>query len=144
MATPTNRAGIRQSRKQSRDRIVAAATELVREQPYGELSVDEVMRGAGIGRTIFYRHFDDLADLLMRAGREAIEQLYEAQRALADAHLGDGPEVIRQVIEPAVAAYQRHGPLLRAIAEAAAVEEQVAAGQAGMRARFAEPLAAAL
>ena len=144
MATQTHRAVVRHSRKQSRERIVAAATELFRRKSYGELSVDEVMREAGFGRTIFYRHFDDLADLLMRAGREAIEQLYEAQRALADAHLGDGPEVIRQVIEPAVAAYQRHGPLLRAIAEAAAVEEQVAAGQAAMRARFDELLAAAL
>src|SRR5437764_11250528 len=133
MATPTNRAGIRQSRKQSRDRIVAAATELVREQPYGELSVDEVMRGAGIGRTIFYRHFDDLADLLMRAGREAIDDLYEAQRALAEARLGDGPEVVRRVIEAAVAVYQRHGPLLRAISEAAAGDEQVAGGQKAVR-----------
>ena len=46
---------------ESRERIVAAATELVRERAYAELSVDEVMREAGIGRTIFYRHFDDLA-----------------------------------------------------------------------------------
>ena len=33
------------------------------------------MREAGIGRTIFYRHFDDMADLLLRASREAIEEL---------------------------------------------------------------------
>ena len=136
MATPTNRAGIRQSRKQSRDRIVAAATELVREQPYGELSVDEVMRGAGIGRTIFYRHFDDLADLLMRAGREAIDELYDAQHALAEARLGDGPDVVRMAIQRAVAVYERHGPLLRAIAEGAANDEQMAAGQEAMRRRF--------
>ena len=35
------------------------------------------MERAGLGRTIFYRHFDDLGDLLMRAGREAIEELYD-------------------------------------------------------------------
>ncbi len=52
---------------ESRERIVAAATELVRRRAYAELSVDEVMREAGLGRTIFYRHFDDLADLLLRA-----------------------------------------------------------------------------
>ena len=83
-STPTPaRLRARQSRKQSRDRIVAAATELVRKRAYSELSVDEVMREAGIGRTIFYRHFDDMADLLLRASREAIEELYEAQRSLA-------------------------------------------------------------
>src|SRR5437763_3539196 len=144
VATQTHRAVVRHSRKQSRERIVAAATELFRRKSYGELSVDEVMREAGFGRTIFYRHFDDLADLLMRAGREAIDDLYEAQRALAEARLGDGPEVVRRVIEAAVAVYQRHGPLLRAIAEAAGSDEQVAAGQEAVRARFDELLEAAL
>jgi TetR/AcrR family transcriptional regulator, ethionamide resistance regulator len=140
----THRAEVRHSRKQSRERIVAAAEELVRHTSYGELSVDEVMREAGMGRTIFYRHFDDLADLLMRAGREAIEELYEAHRALAEARLGDGPEVVRQVIEPAVAVFERHGPLLRAIREASAADEQVAEGQEAMRAQFDELLEAAL
>jgi AcrR family transcriptional regulator len=140
----THRAEVRHSRKQSRERIVAAVEELVRHTSYAELSVDEVMREAGIGRTLFYRHFDDLADLLMRAGREAIDELFEAQRALAEAQLGDGPEVVRQVVETAVGVYERHGPLLRAIAEAAASEEQVAAGQEGMRERFDELLAEAL
>jgi AcrR family transcriptional regulator len=140
----THRAEVRHSRKQSRERIVAAATELVRRSSYAELSVDEVMREAGIGRTIFYRHFDDLADLLMRAGREAIDELFEAHRAIAEARLGDGPEVVREVIETAVSVYERHGPLLRAIAEAAADDEQVAAGQEAMRERFDELLAEAL
>jgi AcrR family transcriptional regulator len=137
-------AEVRQSRKQSRERIVAAATELVRHTSYGELSVDEVMREAGFGRTIFYRHFDDLADLLMGAAREAINELYEAHRTLAAAKLGDGPDVVRQTIEPAVAVFQRHGPLLRAIREAAASDEQVAAGQEAMREQFDELLAGAL
>jgi AcrR family transcriptional regulator len=144
VATQTRRSDVRHSRKQSRERIVAAAEELVRRTSYDELSVDEVMREAGFGRTIFYRHFDDLADLLMRAGREAIEELYEAHRAISEARLGDGPEVVRQAIEPAVAVFERHGPLLRVIAEAAASDEQVAAGQEAMRERFDELLEATL
>ena len=140
----THRAEIRQSRKQSRDRIVAAATDLVRERPYGELSVDEVMRAAGIGRTIFYRHFDDLADLFMKAGAEAFGELYEAHRALVEAHLGDGPEVVRMAIEPAVAVFERHGPLLRAMREVAAADADVAAAQEVMRQRFDDLLADAL
>jgi AcrR family transcriptional regulator len=144
MPTQTRRAEVRHSRKQSRERIVAAVEELVRRTSYAELSVDEIMREAGFGRTIFYRHFDDLADLLMRAGREAIEELYEAHRALAEARLGDGRDVVRMAIEPAVAVYQRHGPLLRVIAEAAAADEQVAAGQEAFRRRFDELLEEAL
>jgi AcrR family transcriptional regulator len=140
----THRAEVRQARQQSRDRIVAAATELIRTRPYGALTVDEVMREVGLGRTIFYRHFDDLADLLLRAGREAIDELYDAQRAFTEARIGEGPEVVRQAIEPAVAVYERHGPVLRAIAEAAAGDEQIATGQQAMRSRFNELVAAAL
>src|SRR4051812_45125075 len=139
-----HRTVVRHSRKQSRDRIVAAVEELVRHTSYAELSVDEVMREAGIGRTIFYRHFDDLADLLMRAGREAIDEMFEAQRALAE-RTGDGSGVIEAAIRSAVAAYVRHGPLLRAIAEAAAAgDAEIAAGPEAMRARFDELAADAL
>jgi AcrR family transcriptional regulator len=47
------RSQVRLSRRESRQRIVAAAAELVRTRSYAELSVDAVMREAGLGRTIF-------------------------------------------------------------------------------------------
>jgi AcrR family transcriptional regulator len=139
---PTSKAEIRQTRQQSRERIVAAATELIRRTPYGALTVDDVMREAGIGRTIFYRHFDDLADLLTRAGREAFEGLLEAEEAFRTAHINGQPDIVRAAIQPAVAVYRRHGPLLRAIAEAAASgDELIAAGQQAMIERFDEIVA---
>jgi len=124
------------TRLESRQRIVAAATELVRERSYAELSVDAVMREAGLGRTIFYRHFDDLGDLLMGTAREAVEQLYEAQVSLVRSHPSGAAEAVRPAFEAAVAVYRRHGPLLRCIAEAAAGDEQIAAGYNEMRKRF--------
>jgi len=133
---PTSKTAVRQTRQESRERIVAAATELIRHTAYGALTVDDVMREAGAGRTIFYRHFDDLADLLMRAGREAFEGLFEAERAFRNAHVGGEPDV-QAAIEAAVDVYRRHGPLLRGIAEAAATgDEQIAAGQRAMLERF--------
>jgi TetR/AcrR family transcriptional regulator, ethionamide resistance regulator len=134
VATRTERA--RLTREQSRARIIAAATELVRERSYPELSVGAIMERAGLERTIFYRHFDDLGDLFMQTGREAIEELYETQVDLSAARDGVEPEVVRAAIEQAVTAYSRHGPLLRALAEAAATDAQVAAGQARIRRRF--------
>ena len=132
----TYKAAVRQTRQESRDRIVAAATELIRHTPYGALTVDDVMREAGAGRTIFYRHFDDLADLLMRAGRDAFEGLYQAEQAFRSEHVEGQPNV-RAAIQAAVDVYRRHGPLLRAIAEAAAAGDvQVAAGQQAMLERF--------
>ena len=130
------RARARQSRRESRERIILAATELVRRAAYAELSVDAVMREAGLGRTIFYRHFDDLGDLLVRASREAIEELYEAQSKLGQARPDDDPDAVRRTFQAAVDVYQRHGPLLRAVAEAAAWDEQIARGHVAMRGRF--------
>jgi len=126
----------RLSRRESRQRIVSAATELVRERSYAELSVDAVMREAGLGRTIFYRHFDDLADLLMGTGREAIEALYQAQLSFVETRHDEPFAAVRAAFETAVAVYQRHGPLLRCISEAAAGDEQIAAGYNEMRKRF--------
>jgi AcrR family transcriptional regulator len=133
----TRKAEIRQTRQESRERIIAAATELIRRTPYAALTVDDVMREAGAGRTIFYRHFDDLADLLRRAGREAFEGLFQAEQEFRAAHIDGERDVVRAAIEPPVAVYREHGPLLRAIAEAAAGgDEEIAAGQEAMFKRF--------
>src|SRR5205085_10488218 len=83
MATVTGRqAEMRRARAESRERIVTAATELLRRRGYAELTVDEVMREAGLARTIFYRHFGDLGELLRRVSRQAIDDLPDAQREL--------------------------------------------------------------
>jgi TetR/AcrR family transcriptional regulator, ethionamide resistance regulator len=132
MALLMARTSVRQTRQESRERIVRAAELLVRKRSYSELTVDEVMSEAGLGRTIFYRHFDDLGDLLMRSSRAAIEELFEAQSSLVAARPGD----IRGALRAAADVYQRYGPLLRCVSEAAAVDERIAEGYSAMRERF--------
>ena len=73
---------------------------------------------------------------MLRAAREAVDELYETQRLLGEARIGAEPAEVRRAIEPVVAVYERHGPLLRAIAEAAAVDEQVSADHRALRERF--------
>jgi AcrR family transcriptional regulator len=126
----------RQTREQSRRRIVEATAGLVRERSYGELSVREIMARAGLERTIFYRHFNDLGDLLLQVVGEAVTELYEAQVALAAARVGPDPEAVRESIGVTVSIYRRHGPLLRALSEAAAGDPLVEARQAELRGRF--------
>ncbi len=138
------RTELRRARTESRQAIITAATELVRETSYGALTVDDVMRAAGFSRTIFYRHFDDLADLLQRAAGAAFAELFEIERGLAAAAARGPLEIIPAAIEPAVDVYARHGPLLRAIAEAAIVDEQIAAAQQSVRGRFDALLADAI
>ncbi len=134
----------RETRERSRQRIIEAASELVRERSFAELNVAEVMARAGIGRTLFYRYFDDLGDLLVRAGRQAIEELYEAQSKLAAARIDHGPDAVREAIELPVAIYRRHGPVLRAVAEASAADPGLTPDQEAVRRRFDELVAEAL
>ncbi|HEY7268139.1 MAG TPA: TetR/AcrR family transcriptional regulator [Solirubrobacterales bacterium] len=134
----------RLSRDEIRERLVATATELVRERSFYALSVAEVTERAGIERTVFYRHFDDLADLLLRAATEAIESLYEAQVEL-DAGREEGDlGAVREAVEPAVRVYERHGPVLRAVTEAGASNPRIAARGAELRGRFNELMAGSL
>jgi len=135
-ASDTSTARRRLSRERSRQRIVEAAEELVRNRSYAELNVGEIMDRAGIGRTLFYRHFDDLGDLVMRVTRDAVDELYEAQLALADAR--DAPDLaaVRAAIATTVDVYAEHGPLLRAFAEAAAADPMVREREAELRGRF--------
>jgi AcrR family transcriptional regulator len=128
----------RLTREEVRERLISATADLVRERSFNELSVAQVAETAGIERTIFYRHFDDLGDLLLRAATEAIGSLYAAQVDL-DAGREEGDlETVRAAIEPAVRVYQRHGPVLRAVTEAGASNPRIAARGAELRRRFNE------
>jgi AcrR family transcriptional regulator len=143
-AAKTPRARRRLSRERSRRQIVEATAELVRDRSYAELNVGEIMDRAGIGRTLFYRHFDDLADLVMRVARDAIDELYEAQLALAAAR--DTPDLgaVRAAIAATVDVYVEHGPLLRAFSEAAAADPLVRERGQELRARFDRLIASAI
>ncbi len=134
----------RLSREEVRARLMEAATELIRDRSFHELSVAELTERAGIERTIFYRHFDDLADLLLRAATEAIESLYETQVELDSEREEGDLETVRAAVEPAVRVYHRHGPVIRAVTEAGASNPQIAARGAELRRRFNELTASSL
>ena len=109
----------RLNRQESRERIVAAATDLIREHSYEELSVGAVMERAGFGRTIFYRHFDGLPELVLSLFDSVTQALMSEVQGAAD------PSDTRGVLEAAVDAYAEHGGLLRAVDEAARHDAEI-------------------
>jgi AcrR family transcriptional regulator len=102
------------------------------------------MDRAGIGRTLFYRYFDDLGDLVDRIARDAVDELFSAQIALAEARDAPSPEAIRAAIAATVDVYAEHGPLLRAFAEAAAADPLVREREREQRTRFDGLIATAI
>src|SRR3954454_19563022 len=119
--TRARRAAARTRREAARERIVAAAERLLRDRPYRELSVEEVMAEAELSRTIFYRHFDGLPELVL--------SLFDAitQELMAELQAAPGPGATRGILQAAVDAYAEHRGLLRAVDEAARHEAGIEA-----------------
>jgi AcrR family transcriptional regulator len=101
------------------------------------------MARAGLARTVFYRHFDDLAqlasDLLPDAGDPIIDRVRRVS--------GGTREIVAEMVGGLVTTFADHGPLLQAIDDAARSDPAVAArlevALVGPRALIAELLAAA-
>ncbi len=114
----------RVSSVEARARILGAARRLLAERPFAELTVDAVMAGAGLKRTIFYRHFRDLPqlmpELLPDSDAPLIDRVAQVERERPQ-------DVVHEMIDGLVAVFAEHGPLLRAIDAAGAQDAEVAA-----------------
>jgi AcrR family transcriptional regulator len=124
MPDAARRTAHRLQRGETRARIVAAAEEELRTRPLRDVSVEEVMERAGLTRTLFYRHFDDLFDLVLSVARPAFDDLFAVDEAVLAARADDGDR-LRRAIAPAVALFAEHGPLIRAVAEASVFDAAV-------------------
>jgi len=104
--------------------ILAAARELLRERPFRELTVDEVMRRTGLSRPAFYVYFRDRHDLVLRVVSHLRTELWTMSERWYQGD-GDGYELARAAVEGIVSVYAEHGPVLRALADAAAHDSDV-------------------
>ena len=104
--------------------IVAAAEALLRERPFRELTVDEVMRRTDLSRPSFYVYFRDRHHLILRV----VEHLGNELRTMSQRWYtgsGDGPAQAREAMEGFVEVYSTHGAVLRALADAATDDPEV-------------------
>lgn len=100
---------------EARRRIIDAANRLLRERRYRELTVEDVMAEAGLTRTVFYRHFDGIASIVLGLLDDVVSAV------VAEADDGDHGDriVLRRSLAVAVEAFHEYGPLLLAFEEAA-------------------------
>lgn len=116
----------RVSSAKARERIVGAAERLLRDRPYRDLGVDQVMAEAGLSRTVFYRHFDGLAAVVLALLGQITDELRDT---LVSQEMED-------ILAAAVQMFARHGPFLRAVMEAASHDAEIEAAYEAMVARF--------
>ena len=98
--------------------IIAAAEVLLRERPFRELTVDEVMKRTELSRPSFYVYFRDRHQLVLRVVEHIGAELF----TMADRWFtgdGAGPEQAQEATEGIVSVFAEHGPVMRALADAA-------------------------
>jgi len=119
-------------------RVLEATEALLGEgASYTDLSIERIATRAGISRTAFYFYFDDRRELLMRLTEDVAELLYAEGDAWWSGE-GDGAAELDSALRQVIALYREHGVLLRAVVEAAAVDDAVAGFWRALVGRFVE------
>lgn len=127
----------RRSPEEAEREIVDAAEAFLREHPFRDLTIDEVMDGTGLSRPSFYVYFRDRHHLALRLIDEIGTQVYaRTNRWLS----GEGEPLaeLRTAIEGTMGVYVEHGRVLRAIADSATEDAEVERAYRGVVDRFVE------
>lgn len=130
----------RRSPEEARGEILAAARLFLRDRPFRELTVDEVMARTGLSRPSFYVYFRDRHQLLLSLVGEIGGELF----AMAERWLkGDDDPVAgaRAALEGVAGVYAEHGRALKAISDAATTDPEVETIYRALLGRFVEATA---
>jgi AcrR family transcriptional regulator len=116
------------------DAIVQAARELIRSVGYGSLTVEDVVRRAGVSRATFYFYFRNRTHLLIHAGNSVMAELYE----VAGRHYPDKDEYSRIVLANVeyLLVWYRERELLGNLFALALIDQEIREFYAQCRAEF--------
>jgi AcrR family transcriptional regulator len=106
---------------EARRRITDAANRLLRDRRYRDLTVEDVMAEAGLTRTVFYRHFDGIASIVLGLTDELLAGV------VAEGDTGDPTDrtMMRRQLELTVDTFHQYGPLFLALDEASHHDDHV-------------------
>jgi AcrR family transcriptional regulator len=144
VSTSVQRTRRREQRENTRREILASADAFLRGHPYRELSVDVLMADTGLTRTAFYRHFDDITELVLKLLEDIGAELFEVAARWRQMSGREYPEPARAALRAIVDFFTRNGPVVRAVADAAATDERIERGYRGAIEAFIAVVAAGL
>jgi AcrR family transcriptional regulator len=97
--------------------ILTATERLLRERPFGELAVSDIIDAAGVSRTSFYAHFPSRSAVLATCLKRVVGELTIAVDPILIEAERDPARAIRLSLERWVALAGEHGALLRTVSE---------------------------
>lgn len=135
--TAPRRLARRARRGEIRAAVADATRRLVERSPFQDLTIEEIAREAGVGRSSFYLHFRDKTDALLVAVERAAEELErEAERWWQGE--GEPGALVREALDGATRIFRRHAALIRAAVEVSSYDDEVAAFWRSLVGRFAD------
>jgi len=124
--TRTTQASRARRRAAIRHELLGAVERCLESTTFTELSVERLVREAGIARSTFYVYFEDKGDLLAALVEDVIDALIEAAghwwRLAPDAEKADLREAMEQIADT----YRTHRVVMAAAVEASAYDERIA------------------
>jgi AcrR family transcriptional regulator len=144
MTTPTAENTPRRRRRRSPEsaerEILGAAESFLRERPFHEMTVDEVMARTTLSRPSFYVYFPDRNNLVIRLVDEVgAEAFAMAERWLKGS--GDPRAEVRAALDGVAAVWSEHGLLLGAMADAGKHDDEVDTAYRALLGRFIDATA---
>ena len=141
MPSATGERRRRRTPEQAEREILEATEEFLRERPFRDLTIDEVMDRTGMARPSFYVYFRDRHHLALRLLEELAKQVYEGSNPWlqgSDEPLDD----MRAAIAGTVEALAGHGSMMKAMADAATEDAEVEHAYRGVVEEFIDATAA--
>ena len=106
--------------------ILDAAEAFLRERPFRDLTVDEVMARTTLSRPSFYVYFRDRHHLAVRLVEGIGEALFAMSNRWLSGTNGDDPRAdVRESLRGVATVWREHGLVLHAIADAAGHDPEV-------------------
>lgn len=120
------RSAISEPRKSDRTRqsILDGALEFLWSRPFREMTVAGLMSVSGASRSAFYQYFADLHELMEVLLREIEHEIFAVARPWFEGE-GDPIPLLKESLTGLVGVCYRQGPILRAISDAAPMDERL-------------------
>lgn len=125
--------------------ILEGAYDILRTTPLRNVSIDDLAKRAGLSRSSFYFYFESKWQVLSALLAKVTADVFKASQLIFDRPAGMPPEAaIEHAVNEIIEVWERHGHVLREVADAAAAEPDLQTQWDAILGRFIDAAATSI